>query len=54
MTIPQELRSIKEKLILADMEAESITDLLNDPTPQNVEKARIKMEVLKEELEGCL
>lgn len=54
MTIPQELRNIKEKLILADMEAESITDLLKDPTPQNIEKARLKMEVLKEELEGCL
>ena len=54
MNIPQELRNIKEKLILADMEAETITDLLKDPTPQNIEKARMKMEELKEELEGCL
>ena len=54
MTISQELRNIQEKLILADMEAESITDLLKDPTPQNIEKARLKMEALKEELEGCL
>lgn len=54
MTISQELRSIQEKLILADMEAESITDLLKDQTPQNIEKARVKMEALKEELEGCL
>lgn len=54
MNIPQELRNIKEKLILADMEAETITDLLKDPTPENIEKARLKMEELKEELEGCL
>ena len=54
MTIPQELRNTKEKLILAEMEAESITDLLKEPTPENIEKARVKMEVLKEELEGCL
>ena len=54
MTVPQELRNIKDKLILADMEANAITDLLKDPTPQNIEKARMKMEVLKEELEGCI
>ena len=54
MTIPQELRNIKEKLILADMEADAIADLLKYPTPQNIEKARVKMEALKEELEGCL
>lgn len=54
MTVPQELRSIKDKLILADMEAETIADLLKDPTPENINKARMKMEVLKEELEGCI
>lgn len=54
MTVPQELRSIKDKLILADMEVETITDLLKDPTPENINKARMKMEVLKEELEGCI
>ncbi|MDD2826970.1 MAG: hypothetical protein PHF52_08650 [Sulfurospirillaceae bacterium] len=54
MTVPQELRNIKEKLILADMEANAITDLLKDPTPENIKKARMKMEELKEELEGCL
>ena len=54
MTITQELTQIKDKLILADMEAETITDLLKDPTPQNINKARMKIEVLKEELEGCI
>lgn len=54
MTIKQELTQIKDKLILADMEVETITDLLKDPTPENINKARMKMEVLKEELEGCI
>ncbi len=54
MTIKQELIQIKDKLILADMEAYAIIDLLKDPTPQNIEKACLKMEKLKEELEGCL
>ena len=54
MTITQELTQIKDKLILADMEAETIADLLKDPTPENIKKASMKMEVLKEELEGCI
>lgn len=54
MTVPQELVNIKDKLILANMEAEYLVSLLKDPTPQNIEKARMKMEELKEELEGCL
>lgn len=54
MTIHQELRNIKEKLILANIEAESISDLLKDPTPQNIKKACMKIEKLKEEIEGCL
>ena len=54
MTIKQELTEIKDKLILANMEAETIAELLKDPTPQNIKKACVKMEVLKEELEGCI
>lgn len=54
MTVPQELVNVKEKLILANAKAEYLTALLKDPTPANIEKAHIKMEELKEELEGCL
>jgi hypothetical protein len=54
VTVPQELRNIKEKLVLANTEAEYLVSLLKDQTPENIEKARMKMEELKEELEGCL
>lgn len=54
MTIKQELSTIRDKLILADMEADSIVYLLENPTEENVKKALSKMEKLKEELEGCI
>lgn len=54
MTIKQELIAIKEKLILSNMEADYIVDLLKAPTPENIEKALAKMEKMKEEIEGCI
>ena len=54
MTVKQELLSIRDILILANIEADSITDLLKNPTEENLQKALAKMEKLKEELEECI
>ena len=54
MTVKQELLSIRDTLILANIEADSIADLLENPSEENIQKALAKIEKLKEELEECI
>lgn len=46
--------AIKDTLILAHIEAESIEDMLKIPSLENSEKALIRMQKLKEKLEECI
>lgn len=55
MTIKQELMQIKNKLILADIEVDTIAQYIKpNMTEEEVDKALKKIEKLKEEIEGCI
>lgn len=54
MTVAQELRSIKDKLILAHIEVCAIEEDISMVHTEDAQKLLNKIKKLKEELEGCI